>query len=145
MGSHRVFVDTSAWYAVQVVDDEWHRDAVETLRGIVAGPHVLVTSNYVVGETYTLLRVTCGHAAAIRFLDHLDDTRRLERIFVQPDHETRAFRLLRQFADQDFSFVDACSFVLMRAERIRHAFAFDQHFATAGFLRLPVDVPVDQL
>jgi predicted nucleic acid-binding protein len=51
-----VFVDTGAWYAVQVADDEWHRDAGETLHGIVAGPHVLVTSNRVVGETYTLLR-----------------------------------------------------------------------------------------
>jgi hypothetical protein len=33
----------------------------------------------------------------------------------------------------------------MRAERIRHAFALDQHFSTAGFLRVPVDVPVEQI
>jgi predicted nucleic acid-binding protein len=41
--------------------------------------------------------------------------------------------------------VDATSFAFMRAERIRHAFAFDSHFATAGFLRVPVDVGVEQL
>jgi predicted nucleic acid-binding protein len=58
---------------------------------------------------------------------------------------TPVLRLLRQSADQDFSFVDSCSFVVMRSERIRHVFAFDQHFATAGFVRLPVDMPVDQL
>jgi hypothetical protein len=28
----------------------------------------------------------------------------------------------------------------MRQQRIRHAFAFDAHFATAGFLRIPMDV-----
>jgi predicted nucleic acid-binding protein len=33
----------------------------------------------------------------------------------------------------------------MRAERIRHAFAFDQHFAAAGFTRIPLDVPGRQL
>lgn len=33
----------------------------------------------------------------------------------------------------------------MRAERIRYAFAFDAHFATAGFLRVPSDVSVEQI
>jgi predicted nucleic acid-binding protein len=32
--------------------------------------------------------------------------------------------------------VDACSFVLMRRLKIRTAFAFDQHFAQAGFALL---------
>jgi len=37
------------------------------------------------------------------------------------------------------------SFAVMRAERMRHAFAFDQHFAAAGFTRIPADVPVAQV
>lgn len=111
----------------------------------MAGRHALVTTNHVVGETYTLLRVTCGHAAAVAFLDRLDETRRVERMFVGQDVEARAYRLLRQYADQEFSFVDATSFAVMRSERIRHAFALDQHFATARFTRVPVDLPVAQL
>ena len=141
----RVFVDTGAWFAVQVPDDEWHGNAVGTLRALLAGAYALVTTNHVVGETYTLLRVVRGHSAAVRFLDYLEETRRLERIFVQQETEARAFRLLRQHADQDFSFVDATSFAVMRTERIRHAFAFDHHFSTAGFLRVPADVPVEQV
>jgi predicted nucleic acid-binding protein len=141
----RVFVDTGAWFAVQVPGDEWHGNAVGTLRALLAGASALVTTNHVIGETYTLLRVVCGHAAAVRFLDHLEDTRRLERIFVPHETEARACRLLRQHADQDYSFVDATSFAVMRAERIRHAFAFDHHFSTAGFLRVPGDVPVEQV
>jgi len=145
MGPRRVFVDTGAWYALQVSDDERHSAAVATLEALVAAPHVLVTTNQVIGETYTLLRITCGHAPALRFLDGLEETRRLERIFVSQAVEARAYRLLRQYADQEFSFVDATSFAVMRAERMRHAFAFDQHFATAGFARVAVDVPVAQL
>ena len=145
MQPRRIFVDTGAWYAIQVADDEWHQDAAGTLRALLARPTALVTSNHVIGETYTLLRIACGHAAAMRFLDQLEETKRLERAFVDRPLEVRAYRLLRQYTDQDFSFVDACSFAVMRAERIRHAFAFDQHFATAGFMRVPLDVPVDQL
>jgi predicted nucleic acid-binding protein len=81
----------------------------------------------------------------VAFLGRLDESRRVERLFVGKEQEARAYRLLRQDADQDFSFVDATSFAAIRAERIRHAFAFDQHFATAGFTRVPVDVPVAQI
>ena len=82
MGPRRVFVDTGAWYALQVSDDEWHAAAVGGLRELVATRHPLVTSNQVIGETYTLLRFMCGHAAAVAFLDRLDESRRVERIFV---------------------------------------------------------------
>ena|GEM_PF-60772 len=145
MGPRRVFVDTGAWYALQVSDDAWHRTAVATLEALVAAPHVLLTTNHVIAETYTLLRITCGHAPALRFLESLEETRRLERIFVSQAAEARADRLLRQYADQELSFVDATSFAVMRAERMRHAFAFDRHFATAGFARVAVDVPLAQL
>lgn len=145
MSVRRVFVDTGAWYAMQVTDDEWHDEAASTISGLLGGPHSLVTTNHVIGETYTLLRVTCGHKAAVRFLDRVDDSRRLETLYVSKESEKRAYAILRQYADQDFSFVDATSFAAMRAARIRHAFAFDQHFATAGFIRLPQDLPVAQL
>jgi predicted nucleic acid-binding protein len=145
MGPRRVFVDTGAWYALQVKDDEWHAEAVDAFEALLAGRHLLVTTNHVVGETYTLLRITCGHAPAVHFLDKVEETRRLDRIFVGESTETHAYRILRQYAGQDFSFVDATSFAVMRAGRIRHAFAFDQHFATTRFVRVPLDLPVAQL
>jgi uncharacterized protein len=145
MMPRRIFVDTGAWFAAQVIDDAHHEDAAGALRGLLARPIVLVTTNHVVGETYTLLRVTRGYDACRRFLDSLDASTRLERLFIGQDLERRAFGILDQYRDHDFSFVDATSFAFMRAERIRHAFAFDSHFATAGFLRVPVDVGVEQL
>jgi predicted nucleic acid-binding protein len=145
MRPRRVFVDSGAWFAVQVVDDAHHREAVRVLRGLLDGSVVLVATNHVIGETYTLLRVTRGYDAARRFLDSLDATTRLQRLFVGEDVERRAFALLDRYRDHDFSFVDATSFAVMRAERIRHAFAFDAHFATAGFLRVPGEIDVDRL
>ena len=146
-GRTRRLARWAAWRRVahQVSDDEWHEAAVATLSGLVASRHPLMTTNQVVGETYTLLRVTCGHAAAVAFLDRLEESRRVECIFVGKELEARVYRLLRQYADQDFSFVDATSFAVMRSERIRHAFALDQHFATAGFTRIPLDLSVAQM
>jgi predicted nucleic acid-binding protein len=103
----RVLVDTGAWFAVQVVGDGHHEEAASTLRGLLALPIVLVTTNHVIGETYTLLRVTRGYDACRRFVESLDQTRRMERIFVSQDLERRAFAILDRYRDHDFSLVDA--------------------------------------
>jgi uncharacterized protein len=98
-----------------------------------------VTTNFVVGETYTLLRRTHDHATAFRFLDRLSASPRVEKVHVDAAVDRAACDLLRRFDDQEFSFVDGASFAIMRRRRIRLAFAFDVHFATAGFVRIPLD------
>jgi predicted nucleic acid-binding protein len=141
----RVFVDTGAWFAVQTTDDALHAVAARALRSLVDRAAVLVTTNQVIGETYTLLRVVTGYESAARFLEVVGSTKRLERIFVGREIEQRAMILLERFRDHDFSFVDATSFAVMQARRLRWAFAFDAHFATAGFVRIPWDLSVDQI
>lgn len=142
MRLERVFVDTGAWFALQVADDAEHEAARNNLPVLVDRCHSLVTSNAVVGETYTLLRVTRGYREAKRFLDKIAHSRKLERLFVTEALERQAYELLERFSEHAFSFVDATSFALMRQQKIRHAFAFDAHFSTAGFLRIPADTPV---
>lgn len=63
-------------------------------------------------------------------------------VHVDEATEVDAHALLRRYADQDFSFVDGTSFACMRRRRLRAAFAFDKHFATAGFARVPIDEEV---
>jgi predicted nucleic acid-binding protein len=138
--SARVFVDTGAWFAVQVTDDSRHTVARETFTRLLAAAETLVVSNLVIGETYALLRVSRGYREAKRFLEMLAQSRRVERMFITEQVERQAYEILERFADHPFSFVDATSFALMRQQRIGHAFAFDAHFAAAGFLRIPADV-----
>lgn len=140
MNFGRVFVDTGAWFAIQATDDTHHEAARRTLPAIVQASQSLVTSNLIVGETYTLLRLSKGYREAKRFLDTLSQSTRLERVFITESLEQQAYEILHRYSDHPFSFVDATSFALMRQQRIRHAFAFDSHFATAGFLRIPGDV-----
>lgn len=137
-----VFVDTGAWIAIQAADDTHHDEACLTLAALLEASQSLITSNLIVGETYTLLRLSKGYQEAKRFLDKLGQSGKLERLFISENLEQRAYEILHRYADHPFSFVDATSFALIRHQRIRHAFAFDSHFATAGFVRIPVDVPV---
>jgi predicted nucleic acid-binding protein len=87
----------------------------------------------VIAESYTLLRMRLGHAAAQEFVRRTRASARVQRVFVPEAWEEEAETLLGQFADQDFSYVDATSFVVMRKLHLETAFAFDRHFAVAGF------------
>jgi len=128
-----VFVDTSAWYAPADSGASEHVAAVHALRSIAAASRPLCTTNYVVSETYTLLRIRLGRAAAWTFIERTRDSCRGERVFVPEDWEKEVELLLAQYEDQDFSYVDATSFVTMRRLGLADALAFDQHFTTAGF------------
>ncbi len=136
----RVFVDTGGWVALQDASDRHHRSAAAAFPAILSACKSLVTSNQVIGETYTYLRTIRGYAEARRFLDGVAATAKLERLFVTEGIERGAYQILHRYAQHPFSFVDATSFALMRQERLRYAFAFDAHFATAGFVRIPVDL-----
>lgn len=139
--SAAVFVDTGAWVALAVPDDRWHAAARAALEALVRLRLPLVTTHHVLGETYTLLMRTRGHAAAWRFRDGLDASQRLEVLHAGAEVEREAWALLRRYEDQAFSFVDAVSFAAMKKRRMRRAFAFDGHFAAAGFERIPLDAP----
>ena len=95
----RVFVDTGAWFALQVQDDAHHQIAGAALPLLLATSRALVTSNLIVGETYTLLRTAKGYPAAKRFLDTLKQSLKLDRLFVTTSVEERAYQLLHRYAD----------------------------------------------
>lgn len=95
-----------------------------------------MTTNYVLGESYTLIMGRLGPRTAQAFLDRIRSSSILQRVHVVEEWEDEAERLLVQYHDQRFSHVDATSFVTMRRLGIREALAFDSDFVTAGFTLL---------
>ena len=51
----------------------------------------------------------------------------------QQEDEYEALELFEKYADQEVSFTDCVSFVLMRVKNLRTVFSFDTHFERAGF------------
>jgi predicted nucleic acid-binding protein len=132
--SGAVFVDTSAWYAATDADDTSHLAAARRLQNLRQRRRRLLTTNYVVGESYTLLLKRLGSRLAREYLRRVSRDAMVRRLFVPEVWEEEALRLLEQYADQPFSYVDATSFVAMRRLRIREAFSFDNDFVVAGFM-----------
>lgn len=131
------FADTSWWVAWTLPDDGRHREAVALVKGL--GAETVLTTNHVVGESWTFLRRRAGHAAAIGFVDAVDslaDAGHLTVHHVDAEQEGAAWRWLRAHDERSYSFVDATSFRVMRDRRLREALAFDQDFAAAGFVEV---------
>ena len=129
-----IFVDSSFWIGVSDELDDRHEQAMVLLRLHDGDP--LVTTNHVLGETWTFLRKRHRHAVAMTFVDRAQSAERLEIAFASRGLETEAWTWLRRHDERAYSFVDATSFALMRKLRIREALAFDGDFAAAGFVEL---------
>ncbi len=123
------FVDTSYWVALRLRRDANHAAAVR----LWSPGQALLTTNHVVGETWTFLRRRDGHAPAVAFLDAVDASEWLTVVHVGEGIEREARAWLRRHDERTCSFVDATSFVVMRRERIGEALAFDGDFSAAGF------------
>ena len=135
-----IFVDTSAWCAIEDKDDVHHEEAL-LFKDEIAGTCVLVTTNYVLDETYTLLRLNLGYERTMAFHSAIEqmasgDILRIVQISEPLGEE--AWKVFEQFnTDKEWSFTDCTSYAVMKHLNISEAFAFDHHFEQMGFVRRP--------
>lgn len=133
-----IFVDTSAWYALEVEDDVYHKPAkrfVLTLRG--RRYESLLTTDYVLDETLTLLWLRQGSISALGFLDMIRQSKGVHTIWIDEPIFWKAAELMRERRDKRWSFTDFTSFLIMKQMGITNAFGFDKNFDQAGFALLP--------
>ncbi len=131
--SREVFVDTSAWIAISDAGDKYHSSATTAYAALLKERRLLVTTNLVIAETYILIRRRGRHAQAVRWLQSVNSSPRLRKVWSNASLEAQAEEVLVKHADQDYSYTDAVSFVVMREEGIEEAFTFDRHFGTMEF------------
>ena len=134
---YTLFVDTSAWFALADKSDNYHQKAINIYPGLIKDFDNLITTNFVIAETYILIRRSLGHQAAVIFLESITTSPRIRKIYSDRVLEEKAEDILRKYQDQDFSYTDAVSFAVMKQYGIEQAFSFDEHFNTAGFALIP--------
>lgn len=127
-----VFVDTSGFVAYLVESETHHGRAVSLISRLNRDRIPLLTSDFVLDETYTLLKVRFGAFTAIRFGDKVRESRWVRVQFVGPELQDRAWSIFRRTIDQDFSFTDCTSFALMESARLDTALGFDRGFVRYG-------------
>lgn len=132
-----LFVDTAGWVACADGADPAHGRCCEARDCALEAGQTLVTTDYVVDETLTLVRLRLGLSAAERWWQQVDRSPRLRWERIDSDRFEKARQLFFQYRDKDFSFTDCTSFAVMREARLTHALTTDRHFRQAGFQVLP--------
>ena len=128
-----VFVDTGAWTALALTRDPLHPRASETWGLLASTGAKLHTSVSIFVETFTFLDRNTTRNVALTWKDSLKVVPRLRVLPCTSRDLEQAWKYFERPDLHKLSAVDALSFVLMAQRRIRLAFAFDSHFATAGF------------
>ena len=129
-----IFVDTSAWCAYFDESEVNHSVAVSLMDDV---PFPLITSNYVIDETLTLINIRAGHSQAVTIGERLFAGYPARLIRITEKDEKDAFKLFARYSDKKFSFTDCTSFVVMQKFGITQAFTFDKHFRQMGFEAVP--------
>lgn len=132
-----VFVDTSAWVALVDRSDDFHTKAVSVYPSLLKSCRHLVTSNLVLAEAYVLIMSELGQRAALDFLKGVKGSPRVLLLYSDEKIESEAEKILMKYEDHPFSYADAVSFAMMKAEKVKQAFCFDKHFLIAGFAKIP--------
>ncbi|MGP8072305.1 MAG: type II toxin-antitoxin system VapC family toxin [Thermoplasmata archaeon] len=133
-----IFVDSSAWLALADVRDGNHKSALSFHRELLHGKSGrLLTSDYALDETLTLMRKRSGGEATREFVGNLTDSLSLQQIWVTPAHYSAALEMFLGQGTRSWSFTDCTSFAIMRELGVREAFTFDGDFRQAGFQPRP--------
>jgi hypothetical protein len=133
MGSNNIFVDTSWFKAFLDPADDFHSQSERQYLMIKDRNTHLVTSNYIVDETLTLLRVRKNLELSLQFRDMLMGmSHSLKLIRVTSQDEFKAWDWFPKNWSK-LSFTDCTSFAVMERLELKDVATFDQHFAQVGF------------
>lgn len=122
-----VFVDTGAFVALMVAEDDHHHSAVSVYRE-VKKTGTLVTSDDVFDETITRLRRKVGYADAIRAGRTLRADPEVKILPLTGADRDRAWALFERFGADVKSLTDCSSAAIMERLDIETIFTFDSDF-----------------
>ena len=128
----RIFVDTSAWYAIGHPEDQNHRRAVNVWEALQRDKIEVLTSDWVFAETISLATNRVGIRLARLMGDNILASPSLTILCIHPEMLSLIWGVFCSVSSH-VSLVDSSSFFLMRQHRMSTAFTYDRHFADQGF------------
>ena len=132
-----LFVDTPGWIACADANDPAHARTVAARDQWLENRGLLITTDYIVDETLTLMRLRLGINAAETWWSQIEASSRLRWEYIGPERADTARAFFFRYRDKDFSFTDCTSFAVMRELKLREALTTDRHFSQMGFAVKP--------
>ena len=130
------FVDTSGYFSLVNRNDHLHAVARSIAADLIASSTRLVTTDYVIDETVTLLQARNLGYVARPWLEQVFSSDGIEIVWMNAKRFEEVRRFFTKHADKEWSFTDCFSFCVMRERQISQALASDQHFRQADFSTL---------
>ena len=133
MNTNLVFIDTSFFKALIDPQDKFYNQALQIMKRLRKDDALLITSNYILDESFTLLRVKRNLELAKLLRAYLiKSTAAIKIARVTVADEAGAWEwFLKDWSD--LSFTDCVSFALMKRLEVTRVAAFDNDFQRAGF------------
>lgn len=116
MAAEPLFMDSGGFYALVSPDSETHELAVEIMQAAAQQRRRAVTTDYFIDETATLLRARGLTKLLAEFFRLAEESQALSIEWTSPDRFAAARKFMLKHLDQEFSFTDCVSFVVIRAK-----------------------------
>lgn len=127
----RVFIDTSAILTHYDADDEQHGVIEELWQNLLAKEIALISTNYVLLETASLMQRRFGLSAVLSIEREIRPW--LDLVWVDIRLHDLAVAAALAAERRDLSIVDCVSFEIMRRYGLSYAMAVDKHFVERGY------------
>jgi hypothetical protein len=127
----KLFIDSGAFIALIDDHDSQYKKSRSFYKSLTKRTIPLITSLIVISETYTWLRYHVSFDSAVRFLGIIERSEKagfLKIILPDDDMKGKTHAILKKYQDQDLSYADAMSFVILEDMSIDDVFSFDAHF-----------------
>jgi uncharacterized protein len=126
-------VDTWGWAALEDSKDPLHKAAAKCYEQYSSGSGRVLTSNFVLDETFTLLFRRRPYDEAWRFATGLMQSQLICVEVVTEPRFLRAFDLRKKFSDKPrISFTDLTSMAIMTEMKVTDILTADAHFVQVG-------------
>jgi predicted nucleic acid-binding protein len=138
-----VFFDTSGWVAVVDKRDALHEKFDSFYVKLITKGGTVVTTDYVLAETFTLIRRRLGPHVLLSFSNAILKGITSHKIKLERVSEQRfwhAWKMMYKYEEKlDVSFFDLTSFVVMLELRLKKVFTGDRDFekVNLGFKLVP--------
>lgn len=140
-GRRKVFVDTGGWYSVAADSDSNHASGAAYFHNLLISKAQLFTSDYVLAETLTCLRMHFGAAPVRLFSRQIAKAIEQQQLILLPiDSEIwrKALEIFERELDYDLTFTDCATIALAQRHNLSEVFSFDSHFQDLGLQIQPV-------
>lgn len=128
-----VFVDTAFFKAFLDPKDDFHVEALSLWKKFRTLKTKLITTNYILDESFTLIRIRCTLPVAIKLRYLLYQySEVIDVIRIEIEDEAKVWDWFEK-EWKGLSYTDCVSFAVMKRLGLTDVATFDEHFAKAGF------------